>query len=136
MTITQRWKSLKTINDLTAMVRIKGRDNKAKIKFLARAISATKWELHARQRVLVESSFQRLTNALYTSMQELGTLQQQTTSSSQTMEESQAEAFRKSSWKRERKGKRKEKLFKEILLTELFNTFFRDEGDGPVTQRQ
>lgn len=63
-------------------------------------------------------------NVLYKSMRELGTFQQQTTSSFRNIVESQAGAFRKNLWRKERKVSEESKSSNEIFLTELFDTPF------------
>lgn len=61
-------KLTRRINGLPAMARPKGRDDEAKMKYITKSVSGTKWSLHARRRISLEPSFQRLTNALYKSM--------------------------------------------------------------------
>lgn len=75
------------------MARVKDRDDEAKLNFLAKAMSGTKWGLHTKQRVPIEPSLQRLTNALYTSNRALGTFQKQTASRGE--EGQQPGAYRK-----------------------------------------
>lgn len=65
----------KRINQLASMERIKDRDDEDRVRCLTHAVSRTERGLYA-QKIPVEPSFQRLTNALYIYIQELGTYQQ------------------------------------------------------------
>lgn len=112
-------KLAKRINKLAPMARIKDCDDEENMKFLIKAVSGTKWRLHAKQKIPTGPSFQRLTRALYTSVRKLDTFQQQTTSSPKTMVDAAAGAFRKSSRKRERKDKEDAKSSDEFILSKL-----------------
>lgn len=68
--ITERNKQLASVS------RVKVNDNKAKVRFLAKAVAGKQWVLHVQQRNPVDPSFQRLTNELYKSKLDIGTYQQ------------------------------------------------------------
>lgn len=51
-------KLTKRINELAPITRARNRDNERKVKFLRKAVSETKWGLHAQQRIQIKPSFQ------------------------------------------------------------------------------
>lgn len=64
-------KLTKRINQFSQMARTKDKDDGARVRFLTRAVVGIPWGLCALQSVSSEPSYQRLVNALYTSMREL-----------------------------------------------------------------
>lgn len=65
----------KKIDKLSPITKVKYYDNKVKAFFLTETAARTEWNLKEQQRIRVEPSGQRLTNALYVSLRELRTYQ-------------------------------------------------------------
>lgn len=105
----------KRVNELAPMARVKDKDNEAKVRLLTKAVSGTRWGLHAQQRVPVEPSFQSLTNALYESMRELGTYQQKESGG----RAEHTGAFHKSLGKNEKKNDDDKKKAIETFMAKL-----------------
>lgn len=64
------------IDQLVPMVRLKDKDDKAKVRFLTNAVNKTTWRLSSLRSLPAEQWYQRLVNVLYTPMRELGTFEE------------------------------------------------------------
>lgn len=77
----------------------------------------------AKRKVRLEPSFERLTNAVYTSMREVEMSQQQTTSQKGS---DNTAAFRKSFWGKEKKNSNKVQKASKTFMAEFFETLFAE----------
>lgn len=85
-------KLTKRMNQLALAARMKDGDDEAKVRFLTRAVASTKRGSNAQQRAPIKPTFQRLMNALYTSIIEADTYR----ADKNGTKEEPSEIFRKS----------------------------------------
>lgn len=118
-------KRTQRIDQLARLARIKYRDDKAKVRRLARTFIETQWRLSALQRTHDEKSYQRLMNAIYDLMYEIWTDKFE----KQYPAKKDNDVFQKLLWKSTvtNSSNDKQDSANDMFLTNLFEAFFASQ---------